>query len=65
MLTAFSDTLDNWAHITVIPRYTGNRFTSFRLYEMYKVTHVFQFTSQFSLVRAPSSRKPIVVPVGK
>jgi hypothetical protein len=25
---------------------------------------VFQFTSQFSLIRAPSSRKPIVVPMG-
>jgi hypothetical protein len=24
-----------------------------------------QFKSQFSLIRAPSSRKPIVVPVGK
>jgi hypothetical protein len=43
-------------HNTVIPRYT-----SFRLYEMHKLIPVFQFTSQFSLIRAPSSRKPIVV----
>jgi hypothetical protein len=47
---------------TVIPRYTSNRFTSFRLYEMHKLIPVFQFMSQFSLSRAPSSRKPIVVP---
>jgi hypothetical protein len=40
----------------------SNRFTSFRLYEMHKLIPVFQFTSQFSLIRAPSSRKPIVVP---
>jgi hypothetical protein len=50
---------------TVIPRYTSNRFTSFRLYEMLKLTPVFQFTSQFSLIRAPSPRKQIDVPVGK
>jgi hypothetical protein len=48
-----------------IPRYTSNRFKSFRLYEMHKLIPVFQFTSKFSLIRAPSSRKPIVVPVGK
>jgi hypothetical protein len=48
--------------VTVIPRYTRNRSTSFRLYEMHKLIPVFQFTSQFSLIRAPSSRKPIVVP---
>jgi hypothetical protein len=35
---------------------------SFRLYEMHKLIPVFQFTSQFSLTRAPSSRKPIIVP---
>jgi hypothetical protein len=45
---------------TVIPRYMGNRFTSFRLYEMHKLISGFQFTS-----RAPSSHKPIVIPVGK
>jgi hypothetical protein len=28
---------------------------------MRKLIPVFQFTSQFSLIRAPSSRKPIVV----
>jgi hypothetical protein len=44
-------------YVTVIPR-----FTSFRLYEMHKLIPVFQFTSQFSLIRAPSSRKPIIVP---
>jgi hypothetical protein len=33
---------------TVIPRYTNNRFTSFRSYEMHKLIPVFQFTSQFS-----------------
>jgi hypothetical protein len=49
----------------VIPRYTDNLFTSTRLYEIHKLIPVFQFTSQFSLIRAPSSRKPIVVPVGK
>jgi hypothetical protein len=48
---------------TAIPRNTSNRFTNFHLYEMHKF--FFQFTSQFSLIRAPSSRKPIVVPVGK
>jgi hypothetical protein len=47
---------------TVIFQYTSNRFTSVRLYEMHKLIPVFQFTSQFSLIRAPSSRKPIVVP---
>jgi hypothetical protein len=47
---------------TAIPRYTSNRFTSFRLYEMHKLIPIFQFTIQFSLARAPSSRKPIVVP---
>jgi hypothetical protein len=46
---------------TVIPRHTSNRFTSFRLYEMHKLIPVFQF-NQLSLIRAPSSRKPIVVP---
>jgi hypothetical protein len=35
---------------TVIPRYTSNRFTSFRLYEMHKLIPVFQFTSQFSRI---------------
>jgi hypothetical protein len=40
----------------------SNRFTSFRLYDMHKLIPVFKFTSQFSLIRAPSSRKPIVVP---
>jgi hypothetical protein len=50
---------------TVIPRYTSNRFTSFRLYEMRKLIPVFLFTSQFSRIQVPSSRKPIVVPVGK
>jgi hypothetical protein len=34
----------------------------FHLYEMHKLIHVFKFTSQFSLIRAPSSRKLIVVP---
>jgi hypothetical protein len=34
---------------TVIPRYTSNRFTSFRLYKMHKlILPVFQFSSQFS-----------------
>jgi hypothetical protein len=47
---------------TGIPWYTSNRFTSFRLYEMHKLIPVFQFMSQFSLIQAPSSRKPIVVP---
>jgi hypothetical protein len=42
-----------------------NWFTSFSLFEMHKLITVFQFTSQFLLIRAPSSRKPIVVPVGK
>jgi hypothetical protein len=37
---------------------------SFRLYEMHILIPVFQFTIQFSLIRAPSCRKPIVVPVG-
>jgi hypothetical protein len=32
-----------------IPRYTSNRFASFRLYEMHKLIPVFHFTSQFSL----------------
>jgi hypothetical protein len=49
---------------TVIPRYTSNRFTTFRLYEMHKLKPVFKFTIQFSLIRAPASRKPIVVPSG-
>jgi hypothetical protein len=49
---------------TGIPRYTSNRFTSFLLYEMHKLIPVFQFTSQFSPIRAPSSRKPIAVSVG-
>jgi hypothetical protein len=44
------------------PSKTRKRFTSFRLYEMHKSIPVFQFTSQFSLIRAPSSRKSIVVP---
>jgi hypothetical protein len=35
---------------------------SFRLYEMHKLIPVFQFMSQFSLIRAPSSRKLIIVP---
>jgi hypothetical protein len=47
---------------TGIPRYTSNQFTSFRLYEMHKLIPIFQLTSQFSLTRAPFSRKPIVVP---
>jgi hypothetical protein len=47
---------------TVIPLYTSNRFKSFRLYEMHKLIPVFQFMSQFSLIRAPSSCKPVVVP---
>jgi hypothetical protein len=46
---------------TGIARYMSHRFTSFRLY----VKPVFQFTSQFSLVRALSCHKLIVVPVGK
>jgi hypothetical protein len=50
---------------TVIPRYTSNQFTSFRLHKMHKLVTGFQFTSQFSLVRASSSRKPIVVQFGK
>jgi hypothetical protein len=40
----------------------SNRFTSFHLYEMHKLITVFQFMSQFSLIQAPSSSKPIVVP---
>jgi hypothetical protein len=47
---------------TGIHRYTSNRFTSFRLYEMHKLIPAFQFTSEFSLILAPSSCKPIVVP---
>jgi hypothetical protein len=47
---------------TWIPRYKSNRFTSSRLNEMHKLTLVFQFMSQFLLIRASSSRKPIVVP---
>jgi hypothetical protein len=46
--------------ITAIPW-----FTSFRLYEMHKLIPIFRFTNHFSFVRTPSSRKPIVVPVGK
>jgi hypothetical protein len=57
--------LFRWLRSTVIPRYVSNRFTSFRLYEMYKLVPVFKFASQFSQIRASSSRKPIVVPVGK
>jgi hypothetical protein len=48
----------------VIPQNMRHRFTSFRLYEMHKLIPAFQFTSQFSLTQAPSSRKPIL-PVGK
>jgi hypothetical protein len=33
--------------VTVIPRYTRNRFTSFLLYEMHKLIPIFQFTSKF------------------
>jgi hypothetical protein len=47
-------------HITVIPWYTSSWFTSFRLYEIHKLIPVFQFMSQFSLIQAPSSRKPII-----
>jgi hypothetical protein len=47
---------------TVIPQNTSNRFMSFRLYEMHILMPVFQFLSQFSLIRAPLSHKPIVVP---
>jgi hypothetical protein len=49
---------------TVISWYTSNRFTSFRVYEMYKLIPVFQFTSQFSLIRASSSRKRSLSPSG-
>jgi hypothetical protein len=31
----------------VIPQYTSNRLTCFRLYDMHKLIPVFQFTSQF------------------
>jgi hypothetical protein len=49
-------------HSTGISRYTSIRFTIFRLYEIHKLKPVFQITIQFSLARAPSSRKLIVVP---
>jgi hypothetical protein len=49
-------------YTTIIPWYKSNRLTSFRLYEIHKLIPVFQFTSQFSLIQAPSSHKPIVVP---
>jgi hypothetical protein len=45
---------------TIIPQYTSNRFTSFRLYKTHKLIPVFQFTSQFLLIRATSSHKPVV-----
>jgi hypothetical protein len=48
---------ETWSRCgTVIPR-----FTSFRLHEMHKLIPVFKFTSQFSLMRDPSSRSPIIV----
>jgi hypothetical protein len=53
---------DEIKRYTVIPTYMCNRFTSFCIYKMHKLIHVFQFTRQFSQIWAPSSRKPIVVP---
>jgi hypothetical protein len=53
------------ARNTVIPQHTSNQFTSFCLHKVHKLMAVFQFKSQFLLIRAPSSRKPIVIPVGK
>jgi hypothetical protein len=51
-----------FVYSTGIPQYTSNRFMSFRLYEMHKLIPIFQFMSQFSLIRAPSFHKPIIVP---
>jgi putative flippase GtrA len=42
---------------SVIPQYTSNRFMSFRKNKMHKLITVFHLTSQFSHIRAPSSRK--------
>jgi hypothetical protein len=47
---------------TITPWYMSNWFMSFRLYKMHKLMPVFQFMSRFSLIRASSSRKPIIVP---
>jgi hypothetical protein len=53
-----------WVSIihTVIIRYKSTRVTNFRLYEIHKLMFSFQSASQFSVIRIPSSRKPIVVP---
>jgi len=45
----------------VICRNASNRFTGLLWNEMHKLIPLLQFTNQFSLVRAPSSRRPIVV----
>jgi len=42
---------------TVIPRYMGKDFTSFRLYKLY----FFLFVIQYFVLRAPFSRELIVV----
>jgi hypothetical protein len=46
---------------TVTPRYTINQLTSFPLYDIHKLMSGFQLTSQFIVIRAPSSNKPIFV----